>query len=267
MTDIDQKLKTANLLIKQKEWNAARAILEPIKDNPKVAKLWNEINQQGREPVSYLDVEVESPQTQLLEPVLICPKCEQQNGYMLTNVKNIYDLDCPNCHTRFVARIVTIRSKRSRGNKQERKRYYSVRVKHPTGHEDLLEFVTSYHQSDIELRAKDIVAFVYLKGKLKVVQNFTIRMYVKISEPSCYLATYVYGPDSDEVMMLRKFRDDVLLHSDFLSHLVTTYYRISPFILRVLGKNVVFKTIITVSLKPFMWTIRNHWKSDKNQVI
>ena len=58
----------------------------------------------------------------------------------------------------------------------------------------------------------------------------------------CYIATCVYGSyDCPEVWTLRRFRDDVLLHSLLGRCFVKIYYKFSPSIVKYFGKTVVFK--------------------------
>ncbi|MCL2645913.1 MAG: sel1 repeat family protein [Phycisphaerales bacterium] len=53
----------------------------------------------------------------------------------------------------------------------------------------------------------------------------------------CYIATCVYGSyDSTEVLVLRRFRDDVLYRSLFGRIFIRTYYAISPMMVRFFGK-------------------------------
>jgi len=190
---------------------------------------------------------------------LVCPKCEAQFLYGIVASKSVYNLKCPKCHTGFTSRIVKIRAKRSRGAKKENKRRFSIRVIDLSGTESLIEFVNAGY-GDFELRAKDIAAFSYRDNKVRMVQNLTIGQYMTVSEPKCYLATYVYGSTSEAVTTLRFFRDDVLLDSVFLSPAVTLYYRISPVLIRWLGRNRMFRAISLALLSPIVrgadWYLR-----------
>jgi hypothetical protein len=50
----------------------------------------------------------------------------------------------------------------------------------------------------------------------------------------CFIATELYGIESFEVMILRRFRDQVLLNSAFGYVLVCLYYRLSPWMVHVI---------------------------------
>lgn len=106
--------------------------------------------------------------------VLVCPKCKAQESHVLDPEKTSHPIKCSKCRTEFTVKIVTVRAKNSR--KQTFLRVYSVRVKTATGREELIEFMTS-ELVNLELRAQDLAAFSYVKGKLKMVQNLTIGKY------------------------------------------------------------------------------------------
>jgi hypothetical protein len=190
---------------------------------------------------------------------IVCPKCESQNSYMITDAVSVNYLQCPTCRVNFLSRVVRIRSKNSRGSKKEFRRRFSIRVYDMTGYEDLIEFVNAGLQ-DFELRSKDFAIFSYLGNKLRVVQNETINRYWKVSSPSCFLATYVYGPNSKEVSMLRHFRDEVLLGSGFLSPVVPLYYAVSKKAVYRFGGSAMFKELSCVLLKPLIWCVIYHFR-------
>jgi hypothetical protein len=114
---------------------------------------------------------------------LTCPCCCENYDYPVSNGlgAGIYEFTCPLCSTRFVSRIVTIRSKNSRGSKKENLRRFSVRVyDYATSvpPENLIEFV-NHDYIDFEMKSGDIVVFSYHEKCLKIVQNATVnRTYV-----------------------------------------------------------------------------------------
>jgi len=156
---------------------------------------------------------------------IICPKCESQYPCEITSSRSEFNFRCPNCRQVFKSRIVRVRAKRSRGSKKENKRHFLVRYYDLSGGEGMIEFDNASYK-DFELRARDIAVFSYVKGKLRIIQNCAINHYMKVSKSWCFLATCLYGPTSEEVAMLRRFRDDILLGSMPLSLLprsITTY--------------------------------------------
>tara|TARA_R110002051_G_scaffold324708_1_gene423255 strand:+ start:75 stop:896 length:822 start_codon:yes stop_codon:yes gene_type:complete len=65
----------------------------------------------------------------------------------------------------------------------------------------------------------------------------------------CYIATMVYGDyDSEEVLTLRKYRDDVLESNYFGRLFIRTYYSLSPTFVKIFEKNTtvnrIFKRIL-----------------------
>lgn len=75
----------------------------------------------------------------------------------------------------------------------------------------------------------------------KTVSNRTILGDYSHSE-GCYIATCVYGAyDAPEVLVLRKFRDEVLLKHLFGKLFVKFYYSVSPKVVKLFGKNQTFR--------------------------
>lgn len=181
---------------------------------------------------------------------VVCPKCEVQtiqwfDSYAQSRLEQ--EFTCPSCKTTFRSRIVKALSRpRSTGE------YYSVEVEYSTGRTSSIEYKDSAPL--FEIAVGDLLVFSYLNGTLKVVQNITTRQYMKISD-GCYLASYVYGAQSDEVATLRQFRDEVLLRWRSLSVLVDFYYHISPRLLKAFGRYHVFRQVVRIILAPFVWLI------------
>lgn len=170
---------------------------------------------------------------------IICPKCKSQYPYEITS-RSEHNFRCTRCHQVFRSRIVKIRAKRSRGSRKENKRRFLVRYYDLSGSEGMIEFdITGYE--DFELRARDIAVFSYVKDKLTLIQNCTVNRYLRISNPYCFLATCLYGPASEEVAVLKRFRDNILLDSALLSRFVALYYHLSPLAVRWLGDKRFFK--------------------------
>lgn len=49
----------------------------------------------------------------------------------------------------------------------------------------------------------------------------------------CFIATYLYSPEGEEVLKLRVFRDQFLEYVPFGSHIISMYYFISPHFVRL----------------------------------
>jgi DNA-directed RNA polymerase subunit RPC12/RpoP len=191
---------------------------------------------------------------------LVCPKCEHQNLFK-TRLPSTDKFICPNCKTQFISRIVRIRSKKSRASKREGKRSFSVRVRDFGDTEDFIEFENASYD-DFELKEQDVAAFSYFNNQLRLVQNMTINRYMKISRPSCFVATLVYGPNSIEVRLLRQWRDDKLLPSRTLSRMVRLYYRISPWFVYQFGQMRTFWILARFFLSPIVLVLRIRTHND-----
>lgn len=185
---------------------------------------------------------------------LVCPKCKSQRRHDCDLSNQPSMMVCPKCEVEFKSHVTQIRSASSRGSKKDNRRSYTIRVKEFTGNENLIEFEDASYEK-FELRSKDLVAFNYLNGTLKVVQNLTVNKYATISKPWCFIASCIYGAQSTEVSRLRIFRDTHLLDTNIGTSLVTLYYKISPFFVRKFGSNKVILYISKRILNLFLKTI------------
>lgn len=203
------------------------------------------------DPVTRLDI-VNEPETKLR---IICPKCDTQSLFRVSKTDN--ELTCPECRLNFVSRVTRIRSKRSRGEKKTGTRTYTIRVINLDGREEVIGFMDANYHEDFELRSKDIAVFSYINQEIKVVQNITVNRYMKIRKlGDCYLATYAYGPQSEEVAILKAWRDEVLLKSSVLTHMVKIYYFISPILIKMFGNHWIFRNITIILVNPIVISIK-----------
>lgn len=64
-------------------------------------------------------------------------------------------------------------------------------------------------------------------------------------EKRCFIATAVYGSENaPDVLILRRFRDDILLSSMFGRFLINIYYRLSPPVARLLSSNSFLRRVV-----------------------
>ena len=77
------------------------------------------------------------------------------------------------------------------------------------------------------------------------------------SDSGCFIATATYdNPNSLEVLILRRWRDEYLLHSYFGRTFVKIYYMISPSIARIIKKYKFLKGVSKLVLKPIINYVR-----------
>lgn len=176
---------------------------------------------------------------------LVCPKCESQETYSVDVSGSPATVACPRCSTRFIVRILTIRAKRSKGGTQ---RSFSVRVQRHDGAEELIEFANTTPE-DFELRARDVAAFSYLGGSLRVVQNMTVQRYMRVSNPKCLIASCVFGPESEEVATLRRWRDQKLVPNRVGRGMVHGYYVVAPHLIVTMSRFRGLTTLTRVFLR------------------
>lgn len=74
--------------------------------------------------------------------------------------------------------------------------------------------------------------------------------------PGCFIATEIYGADSVQVAILRKFRDQALLPTQLGSKLVDRYYDLSPTIIRLMRRSPVVRTVAHSAVRLLVFSIR-----------
>ncbi len=69
------------------------------------------------------------------------------------------------------------------------------------------------------------------------------------SDKRCYIATYAFGSDHYIVESLRVWRDSVLKTSWYGRGIIHGYYQISPLIIRIFGRSLLFRQLSRVIVK------------------
>lgn len=170
---------------------------------------------------------------------VVCPECKNQK---VRSYRGPYKdtATCEGCSTKFSYIFAKIRAKKSRGSRKDNSREFDIRVYLNDGSEKFIQLEKS-GWDDIELRSKDLVVFSFLGEDIRIIQNITIDKYTVISKPSCFIATYLYGSYSREVIFLRDWRDNQLISSYLGSKLVSCYYTLSPILLQYAGGSCLFR--------------------------
>jgi hypothetical protein len=189
---------------------------------------------------------------------VICPKCSHQDIYAIHLGRGRQGVTCSKCSLSFQTHVAFVRSRRSSASKKENRRKFTIRLRNFDGSEDVVEFINAGTE-DFELRAKDVVVFSYLNGQLKILQNLKIGRHLVISKPSCFVATCVYGPHSDEVQILRRWRDERLETHKVGVGLVGAYYALSRPLVGFLGNSHAARTAARILLAPLLWSLRQWW--------
>lgn len=79
-----------------------------------------------------------------------------------------------------------------------------------------------------------------------------------VSNPNCFIATAAYGSYLDShVMVLRQFRDSVLLNSNIGRRFVDGYYHLSPPIAAVISEHWSLKIATRILLTPLVFAVEN----------
>jgi hypothetical protein len=79
---------------------------------------------------------------------------------------------------------------------------------------------------------------------MQVVNTYAIKVTTKGAGP-CFIATAAYGTTmAQEIAILRKFRDEILLPNSLGAQFVSFYYKISPPIARFISRHDFLRTIV-----------------------
>jgi len=77
----------------------------------------------------------------------------------------------------------------------------------------------------------------------------------------CFIATIVYGnSEAEEVKILKRFRDDVLLTNVIGKVVVKSYYTVGPHIAKYLSRRPHSKHLFLNILNPFVWIVKHSLK-------
>lgn len=80
---------------------------------------------------------------------------------------------------------------------------------------------------------------------------------VKKEDDRCFIATAAYGtPLAEEIMVLRRFRDTVLLPSKIGRRFVNWYYQVSPPLAKFISRFWLLKALVRLALWPVVRLVR-----------
>ena len=128
-------------------------------------------------------------------------------------------------------------------------------VRHPKGREILKNEIDRIKMK-YPLLYKETSIYNFYNEILKVISqaSYTRTIYQETSgKGACYIATAVYGSyDSDEVLVLRRFRDEILKPTKVGRKMVAFYYKYSPYLSKKLKLNSIPSNIIKFILNRFI---------------
>jgi len=78
----------------------------------------------------------------------------------------------------------------------------------------------------------------------------TVREHERRIGGDCFIATACYGIESEEVKILRQWRDDTLLKNQLGKQFVNVYYTISPPIVNFISDKPFLKRVVKLGLSP-----------------
>ena len=97
----------------------------------------------------------------------------------------------------------------------------------------------------------------FLKNR-EVITGFKNQVNTATTGSGCYIATMAYGNyDHPQVMVLRKFRDEVLTKSQFGTWFIKKYYHYSPKMVEKMKNKKVLNTLIRKGLNQFIKLIKS----------
>ncbi|MDO9529792.1 MAG: CFI-box-CTERM domain-containing protein, partial [Syntrophales bacterium] len=77
----------------------------------------------------------------------------------------------------------------------------------------------------------------------------------------CFIATAAYGtPLSEDVLLLRKLRDDWLINKCWGRIFVQVYYQISPFFADFIKQRPLYQSFVRKLLRPLIWFLKRTYK-------
>lgn len=169
-----------------------------------------------------------------------CPNCDNILECRISshNVRKVeHEIVCDKCKTQLVVREGRAIAKR--GEK-------SVEIDYLSGRRYDVDI--SGLSRDFEIAARDALLLVFKSGSLAIVWNLTTKKSQKTSK-GCYVASFLYGAESQEVTILRDFRDSTLSKSWIGIRLTDLYYVISPRLVQYFGSLRSFHLVARFFLK------------------
>jgi len=127
-------------------------------------------------------------------------------------------------------------------------------------------YVTAPQIADWEEFKDTIKAFE--SGELKAIDRGAEVLAKNLSKNStgCFIATATFGsPLAYEVIILRNWRDNILLHTYLGKVFVRLYYWFSPSLADYINKSEMFKSVSLIILRPLINTLKKRYGKYQNE--
>lgn len=165
---------------------------------------------------------------------LVCPQCRKEAEFGLPSLLATHRLACPRCQLYFVAYLGELRTVQT--SLRGRTRHSIFRVVEPSGAQTRVE-VDDATGTELPAAPRDLLAFLYAPPeRLRGVLNLdTSRVLWLNTTGPCFVATAVFGEGAPQLVVLRRFRDDVLLERGWGRRFVGWYYANGPQLARLVA--------------------------------
>lgn len=158
--------------------------------------------------------------------VLACPWCRKVKEFGVSAGGAMHALTCPHCAKGFSAYFGEARSVEVRAEGGHARHVF--RVEALGGVPARIEFDDG-GSGRLSAASGDLLAFIYEpEGRLRGVLNLDSSRVLWLSSGPCFVATVAFGEGASELVVLRRFRDEVLWPSRLGRRLVEGYYRFGP---------------------------------------
>ncbi|MCA2980641.1 MAG: hypothetical protein INH41_14320 [Myxococcaceae bacterium] len=158
---------------------------------------------------------------------LPCPSCRKVSDFSFSPRSAEYAARCTRCANDFTAYFAEVRSAELR--RVGSRRHYAFRLRELSGQTTRVD-VEDASAGELQVARNDLVAFLYQpRSQLRGVLNLSSsRVLWVTSGGPCFIATIAYGAAAPELVVLRRFRDEVLLERPAGRAFVRAYYAVGP---------------------------------------
>lgn len=189
-----------------------------------------------------------------LKVKLVCPRCQKPGDYACSPRHATHPLVCQACRMKFWAYFAEVRA--CEVQPLGRGRRYIFRLEELSGAQTRLQ-VDDWGRDALTVARRDLLAFLYApEHELRGVLNLNSSRVLWLTDSRCFVATVAFGEDTDELSVLRAFRDRVLRHRVSGRAFIDWYYRVGPSMASVLARQRALRWATRVVLRVVVSLIR-----------